>query len=144
MSTPLQEHDYIGLSDVSSKDNSDNNGRNINKGLNLKATELRLGLPGSESPDRENGVCMEDMNVYGLKGLVSSGAKRGFSDTINGASGKWGCGSEVGLVKNGVLFSPTSVNGGKILGVGEGCAQGADKMVVSQVVEKKPQAPSAK
>lgn len=144
MSTPLQEHDYIGLSDVSSKDNSDNNGRNINKGLNLKATELRLGLPGSESPDRENGVCMEDMNVYGLKGLVSSGAKRGFSDTINGASGKWGCGSEVGLVKNGVLFSPTSVNGGKILGVGEGCAQGADKMVVSQVVEKKPQALSAK
>lgn len=151
MSTPLQEQDYIGLSDVSSKENSDNNnGRNINKGLNLKATELRLGLPGSESPDRENGNCMEDMDVYGLKGLVSSGGKRGFSDTINGGSGKWGCGSEVGLVKNGVLFSPRSVNGcvGKILGVAEGTTQGAvmpDKMVVvSQFVDKKPQAPSAK
>lgn len=151
MSTPLQEHDYIGLSDVSSKEKSENNGRNISKGLNLKATELRLGLPGSESPDRENGNCVEDMNVYGLKGLVSSGAKRGFSDTINVASGKWGCGSEVGLVQNGVLFSPRGVNGsaGKILGVGEGTTQGAvpvmaDKIIVSQVVEKKPQPPSAK
>lgn len=137
MSTPLQEHDYIGLSDVSNSDNN-NNGRNINKGLNLKATELRLGLPGSESPDRENGNCVEDMNVYGVKGLVSSGAKRGFSDTING-----GCGSEVGL------FSPRSVNGsaGKILGVAEGSNQGAviaDKMAVSQIGDKKPQPPSAK
>ncbi|KAI3810788.1 hypothetical protein L1987_20410 [Smallanthus sonchifolius] len=42
-----------------------------NKDLNLKATELRLGLPGSESPEREA------VN----KNLVA-GAKRGFSDTV--------------------------------------------------------------
>ncbi|KAI3801935.1 hypothetical protein L1987_30054 [Smallanthus sonchifolius] len=42
-----------------------------NKDLNLKATELRLGLPGSESPER----------VAVNKNLVA-GAKRGFSDTV--------------------------------------------------------------
>ncbi|KAI7730481.1 hypothetical protein M8C21_019561 [Ambrosia artemisiifolia] len=69
-----------------------------NKDLNLKATELRLGLPGSESPERE-------VVVHGsaIKILVA-GAKRGFSDAINGGYG-------VGLVKNGgqetdVLVTP--------------------------------------
>ncbi|GAA0146513.1 hypothetical protein LIER_36332 [Lithospermum erythrorhizon] len=84
------------------------------KVLNLKATELRLGLPGSESPERE------DFGVNGLllKGIVS-GAKRGFSDTINGDGGgaKWGlsvgggCGGGGFDGKNGVLFSPRSING---------------------------------
>ncbi|WOH11159.1 hypothetical protein DCAR_0830638 [Daucus carota subsp. sativus] len=110
MSLPLQEHDYIGLSEVSPKGNSDINERSISKGLNLKATELRLGLPGSESPERE------DVNLYGLNSLVSSGAKRVFSDTLNG-------GSEVDLVKNGGLFSPRSAE---------------------KVVEKKPQSSAAK
>lgn len=110
MSLPLQEHDYIGLSEVSPKGNSDINERSISKGLNLKATELRLGLPGSESPERE------DVNLYGLNCLVSSGAKRVFSDTLHG-------GSEVDLVKNGGLFSPRSAE---------------------KVVEKKPQSSAAK
>ncbi|KAI7736868.1 hypothetical protein M8C21_014409 [Ambrosia artemisiifolia] len=56
--------------------------------LNMKATELRLGLPGSESPER---------TINAVKNLVS-GAKRGFSDT-------WGLsnndGYEDGFVKNG-------------------------------------------
>jgi len=55
-----------------------------NNGLNLKATELRLGLPGSESPERDNDL-LEEKNAYSLcmlKGLVS-GAKRGFSDAID-------------------------------------------------------------
>ncbi|KAI3671017.1 hypothetical protein L1987_87663 [Smallanthus sonchifolius] len=47
-----------------------------NQELNLKATELRLGLPGSESPERNT------TGGGGMKNLVS-GAKRGFSDTIN-------------------------------------------------------------
>ncbi|KAI3694779.1 hypothetical protein L1987_77759 [Smallanthus sonchifolius] len=51
----------------------------MNKDLNFKATELRLGLPGSESPER--------LAVTG-KNFVA-GAKRGFSDTVNGGSGKW-------------------------------------------------------
>ncbi|KAH9300843.1 hypothetical protein KI387_012426, partial [Taxus chinensis] len=52
----LKEHDYIGLSEVSSsmessvvscQDGEENN-------LNLKETELRLGLPGSLSPPRDS------------------------------------------------------------------------------------------
>ncbi|KAF7813856.1 auxin-responsive protein IAA27-like [Senna tora] len=61
----------------------------FSEGLNFKATELRLGLPGSESPERETGL--EDQNGYPLgilKSLVS-GAKRGFSDAIDAGSGKW-------------------------------------------------------
>ncbi|KAG8379976.1 hypothetical protein BUALT_Bualt07G0145600 [Buddleja alternifolia] len=119
MSVP-QEHDYIGLSEPlpSGKPPSKN-------ALNLKQTELRLGLPGSESPERKsvNGVSIfgkdlkdECNNAFcqgPLKNYVS-GAKRGFSDAING-SGKWGLGinggSEVDLGKNDVLFSPKGVNG---------------------------------
>ncbi len=91
MSIPL-EHDYIGLSEPSSLERSfdkissssssssfspvsTENGKNINV-LNLKETELRLGLPGfgQDSPSS-------------LKNFVS-GAKRGFSDSIDGP-GKW-------------------------------------------------------
>ncbi|CAL5438349.1 unnamed protein product [Camellia sinensis] len=135
MSMPFEEHDYIGLSELPSMENSEklttissedhhhnNNRNNNNKGLNLKATELRLGLPGSESPERKNvvghGGLEEKKNGYPLgavKGLVS-GAKRGFSDTIDGGSGKWvfsgSGGSDVDLGKNGGLFSPRGVNGG--------------------------------
>ncbi|TKY60870.1 Auxin-responsive protein IAA27 [Spatholobus suberectus] len=69
-------------------------------GLNLKATELRLGLPGCESPERE-GVL--------FKSVVVSGAKRGFSDAIDGGSGNWNGGSEVVLGKDAALFSPRGV-----------------------------------
>lgn len=132
MSRPLQEHDYIGLSEVYLKESSDNNERNLNKGLNLKATELRLGLPGSESPERENGMCMKNV------GLVSSGAKRVFPDTINGDSVKWGLvndvGSKVGLVQNG----------GKILGETNNIQSTVLVSTVEKVVEKKPQISAAK
>lgn len=129
MSIPLEEHDYIGLSEVPSMENSEKScvssvdSERKAKSLNLKATELRLGLPGSESPERENGSLVEEKSGYSvgvLKGLVS-GAKRGFSDTINGGSEKWvfsaSGGSEADLAKGGGLFSPRGVNGGaKILG----------------------------
>jgi auxin-responsive protein IAA len=79
--------------------------RNSNNGLNLKATKLRLGLPGSESPERDDDV-FEDKNVYPLcmlKSLVS-GAKRGFSDSIDVGSSKWilsgNGGSEIGMSKD--------------------------------------------
>lgn len=64
----------MGLSpDCSSVDSSggDNN-------LNLKATELRLGLPGSHSPEREK-------QLFPLIPVVS-GNKRGFSDAPGKAS----------------------------------------------------------
>lgn len=100
MSIP-QEHDYIGLSEpLPLEKRSDKN-----NAFNLKETELRLGLPGSELPERKGGVRVslfgkdENKCVFSQKSYVS-GAKRGFSDAINGA-GKWGLsingGSEVGL-----------------------------------------------
>ncbi|CAN8273499.1 unnamed protein product [Cochlearia groenlandica] len=73
------EHDYIRLSEfpttmsekTKTKDDEED-------GLNFfKATELRLGLPGSESPDPRS---------FSL--IKSSGAKRVFSDANNG-SNKW-------------------------------------------------------
>ncbi|XP_047312281.1 auxin-responsive protein IAA27-like [Impatiens glandulifera] len=99
MSAILEEHDYIGLSGVPSMENSDKPESGRTKGLNLKETELRLGLPGSESPPERD-------SCY-LKGLTS-GAKRGFFNTINTGSGKWVFsgkdGSELDLAKNGGLF----------------------------------------
>ncbi|KAK9947769.1 hypothetical protein M0R45_003376 [Rubus argutus] len=123
------EHDYIGLSEsVPSMDTSDK----FNKGtaLNLKATELRLGLPGSESPERESGSGVEDKTGFSLSVPKSSvsGAKRVFSDAIDGASGKWvfsgNGGSEPNLGKGGNLLSPRGVaNGGKATAVSESKSQ---------------------
>lgn len=115
MSVPL-EHDYIGLSKASSMEGSEKNGG----GLNLKATELRLGLPGSESPERDNGY--PPGVIKSLFGV--SGAKRGFSDTIDGGSGKWvfsgNGGSEAELTKGGNLFSPRGNNSAGKGGLGGG------------------------
>lgn len=92
--------------------------------VSFKDTELRLGLPGSQSPERKSGTGIslfgkdfEDKQSNGyssccpLKNLVS-GSKRGFSDAIDGSSAKWGFsggnGSEVKLGEGAVLFSPKS------------------------------------
>ncbi|KAA8546642.1 hypothetical protein F0562_003127 [Nyssa sinensis] len=101
----LKERNYLGLSDCSSVDSStvsslsDDNRNN----LNIKATELRLGLPGSQSPERDpelnllssgkldekplfpllpskDGICSS------LQKTIVSGNKRGFSDTMDGFS----------------------------------------------------------
>ncbi|KAL5976849.1 hypothetical protein ACLOJK_021183 [Asimina triloba] len=148
--SPPQEHDYIGLSEVSSMEASsdklsscsstlsavDENEKSSGSGrdaLNLKETELRLGLPGSQSPERKIGKGAEDKGAYTLGSLKSfvSGAKRGFSDAIDG-NGKWVFGGgEVELGKGG-LFSPRGGNGGKSLvsldgGNGTGSTVGALK-----------------
>ncbi|XP_043706162.1 auxin-responsive protein IAA27-like [Telopea speciosissima] len=163
MSTPL-EHDYIGLSEVSpTMENSEKISSSSStvsselddksNTLNLKETELRLGLPGSESPERKfgGGVSLpgkgvDDKSSYSLgvlKTLVS-GAKRGFSDAIDG-SGKWvfsgNAGSEVDLSKGGaVLFSPRGGNGGKSLPVLESTGQqpGMATSVLKDVVPASP------
>ncbi|CAJ2661207.1 unnamed protein product [Trifolium pratense] len=106
MSTPL-EHDYIGLTDNSSMDKTSSS-------LNFKETELRLGLPGCESPDRKpvSFFSNKDLNINvcsPLKNLVTSvGAKRGFSDAIDESSSKWifsvNDGSQAGI--GTTLFSP--------------------------------------
>ncbi|KAJ4913379.1 Auxin-responsive protein IAA27 [Raphanus sativus] len=80
------EHGYRGLSEfptmeatqIMSDKTEDNNNNDV---LNFKATELRLGLPGSESPER--------VGFMSLKSSCPvSGAKRVFSDAINGST-KW-------------------------------------------------------
>ncbi|KAK4280910.1 hypothetical protein QN277_012465 [Acacia crassicarpa] len=104
MSVP-EEQDYVGLTELPSMEKgSDKFSQRSNgtTGLNLKATELRLGLPGSESPERD---------VAGAgKSAVVCGAKRGFSDTINGVSAKWALsgngGSETSLGKDSMPNSP--------------------------------------
>lgn len=57
----LRERNYMGLSDCSSVDGSGISAMpaGLNKStLNLKATELRLGLPGSQSPKRGGKHCL--------------------------------------------------------------------------------------
>ncbi|KAL8490284.1 hypothetical protein ACS0TY_025988 [Phlomoides rotata] len=92
----LKERNYMGLSDCSSVDSSTHSttseyGRS---GLNLKATELRLGPPGSLSPGRDsehgplNSVIIDEKLLFPLHPLktVVTGNKRGFSDAMNGTS----------------------------------------------------------
>ncbi|KAI4347097.1 hypothetical protein L6164_007946 [Bauhinia variegata] len=111
------EHNYIGLAEVTSTESSDKfSERSNGLKLNLSATELRLGLPGYESLERDTSV--EDKNEYplGMLESLASGAKRGFSDAVDGGSGKWvlsgNGGSEMGLGKDGSLFSPRGVSSG--------------------------------
>ncbi|WOL02192.1 auxin-responsive protein IAA21-like [Canna indica] len=155
MSPPL-EHDYIGLSEVPSSAGAA--GEEGNLTLNLKATELRLGLPGSESPDRKEKV---GLTLELLPKSFVSGAKRGFSDAIDGA-GKWGFaagedGSDVDLGKAGGLFSPRGEaaacgGGGQLSGQGNagkdaaGKAAGQERKVASQgsVENDRAMAPAAK
>ncbi|KAJ6700789.1 AUXIN-RESPONSIVE PROTEIN IAA17 [Salix koriyanagi] len=141
MSSIPKEHDYIGLSEspameiISDKlspsstssstltaveKHSSGSSKNNNTSLNLKETELRLGLPGSQSPERKPTVPAAGVSLFGkdidtnnanayslnpLKNLVS-GAKRGFSDALDGSTGKWvfsdSNGSEVDLSKGAV------------------------------------------
>ncbi|KAB2037297.1 hypothetical protein ES319_D03G064900v1 [Gossypium barbadense] len=140
MSTPL-EHDYIGLSETSSVERSSdkipsssssssssthpNEDKTTRTSLNLKGTELRLGLPGSQSPERKVSLFCKDLEsnersngfaVSPLKNLMS-GAKRGFSDAIDGPNGKWvfpmNGKSDVELAKGAILASPRAVLEGK-------------------------------
>ncbi|XP_076906323.1 auxin-responsive protein IAA8-like [Bidens hawaiensis] len=97
----LTERNYLGLSDSSSVDSSAVSGISEMKtnNLNLKATELRLGLPGSQSPERDldadlaSSPCLDEKLLFPLipssssQKIVVSGNKRGFSDAIG--EGNW-------------------------------------------------------
>lgn len=122
MSVPL-EHDYIGLSEASLMERSSDkisSSSSSSSVLNLEETELRLGLPGSESLGVSLfGKDLEDKNL-GLNPLsnFTSRTKRGFTDAID-ASGKWdlsiNCRSEANGEKGNLLFSPKRGNGGSKL-----------------------------
>ncbi|KAE9600321.1 putative transcription factor interactor and regulator AUX-IAA family [Lupinus albus] len=152
MSLPL-EQGYAALSsELPTMEKTSENFSHTTKttgtsGLNLKATELRLGLPGYESPDRNENNVVYPLSMHN-KCLVS-GAKRGFSDAIDGGSGNWllsgNDGSEVGLSKDANLFSPRGVTAAKAL-VGAECINQQKVSVLKdkvhspkQLNEKKPQ-----
>ncbi|KAM1775050.1 hypothetical protein ACFX12_044342 [Malus domestica] len=89
-SLELKERNYMGLSDCSSVDSSKVSAVSdgSKSSLHLKATELRLGLPGSQSPERDSEA----------RKTVVSGNKRGFSDAMDEFSeGKY-ANSEVNLL----------------------------------------------
>ncbi|NP_001268170.1 Aux/IAA protein [Vitis vinifera] len=118
ISSGLKERNYMGLSECSSVDSSaistDSDGNKSS--LNLKATELRLGLPGSLSPGREPELCLlsstkldekplfplhpsKDLTYTSSQKTVVSGNKRGFADAMNGFSeGKFLANSEVNVM----------------------------------------------
>ncbi|KAM2554445.1 hypothetical protein TB2_018565 [Malus domestica] len=56
----LKELNYHGLSDCSSVNSSvvSNLSEGNKNNLNFKAPELRLGLPASQSPERESDLCL--------------------------------------------------------------------------------------
>ncbi|GER28221.1 auxin-responsive protein [Striga asiatica] len=86
----LKERNYLGLSDSSSVDSSTVSSEG-KANLNLKATELRLGLPGSQSPERSSVKNLDEKQLFPLapsKNVVVSGNKRGFSDTENAVFSK--------------------------------------------------------
>jgi auxin-responsive protein IAA len=103
------EHDYIGISsEVSSMENNSgtdtiNISTTASKGLNLKATELRLGLPGSDSPERGN-----ENQQLGFS--LNNNNKRGFSVAIHGGSANWVFSGNAGSDPN---FSLRGANSGK-------------------------------
>ncbi|XP_031119155.1 auxin-responsive protein IAA8-like [Ipomoea triloba] len=98
----LKEWNYMGLSDCSSVDSSTistTSENNSGRGLNLRATELRLGLPGSQSPQRDSepSTKLDEKLLFPLhpakesnftlsQKTVVTGNKRGFSDAMDGFS----------------------------------------------------------
>lgn len=104
-SSVIKERNYMGLSDCSSMNSSvvsSVSGESSKSNLNLKATELSLGLPGSQSLERDSELCLlgsaqldekplfplhptNDSHYPSQKNVVS-GNKRGFSDAMDGFS----------------------------------------------------------
>ncbi|XP_020589949.1 auxin-responsive protein IAA17-like [Phalaenopsis equestris] len=125
---PALEHDYIRLSEVSDKLAS-------SEVENLRETELRLGLPGSLSPERKEKVGLT-LGLQIPKGFAA-GAKRGFYDAIDENS-KWifsGIGGSEGeMEKGGALFSPRGNGGGGGGGGGGGLVGGGGKEVAGKAV----------
>lgn len=113
--TPL-EHDYIGLTEVSSIPPMTSPKLPSPPSLDIKETELRLGLPGSHFlgkkthhlPPSAFGLGSED-TLLGISlnpgRNPTSGAKRGFFDVIDGCYAKGSGGGGVG----GVVKAPGCV-----------------------------------
>ncbi|KAJ4836820.1 hypothetical protein Tsubulata_020084 [Turnera subulata] len=111
----LKERNYMGLSDCSSVDSSAVVSGDSKSRLNLRATELRLGLPGSQSPERNPELSLlgstqldakpffplhpSNDGHYPTQKNVVSGSKRGFSDAMDGFSeGKFLSNAEANVI----------------------------------------------
>ncbi|PIA51856.1 hypothetical protein AQUCO_01000030v1 [Aquilegia coerulea] len=120
----FRERNYMGLSDSSSVDSCSISSLSEEKksSMNLKATELRLGLPGSQSPDRNAELSLVSSANLGEKPLfpllpskdgisssspktIISGNKRGFSDAMAGFSDKKGT-----VLEGNWMFPATGAN----------------------------------
>ncbi|KAJ8772372.1 hypothetical protein K2173_027549 [Erythroxylum novogranatense] len=156
----LKERNYMGLSDSSSVDSSIISAvsKEGKTSLNLKATELRLGLPGSQSPERNQELCplssvkldekpffplrpSTDSHCASMQKNVVAGNKRGFSDAMDGFSeGKYLASSEVGA-----MLSPRPSSN---LGLKQGSAMDnlgaqpnkAKEVVTPKALEERPHA----
>lgn len=162
----LKERNYLGLSDCSSVDSSGVPSlveENKSSNLNLKATELRLGLPGSQSPERDldlpllSSGKLDEKPLFPLLSLkdgicsssqkhIVSGNKRGFSDTMDGFSEVKG---SVYVEKNWMFHaggseseSPQSVGQGKFPGTSginamlSSRASGVQSSIMKEVSQK--------
>ncbi|KAG2698622.1 hypothetical protein I3760_07G159000 [Carya illinoinensis] len=135
-SSELKERNYMGLADCSSVDSSvvsSVSDEAKRSSLNLKATELRLGLPGSQSPERDPELCLlsstqlDEKQLFPLHPLndghcsstqksVPSGSKRGFSDAMDGFSeGKYLAKSEVKAMLSSRSSSNLGLKSGSVL-----------------------------
>ncbi|KAJ6850926.1 auxin-responsive protein IAA17-like [Iris pallida] len=88
--TPPLEHDYIGIGlAAAAAESSSSSCSTVSSDLK---TELRLGLPGSESPDRSqraNGSPPALLTLSISTPAIPRGFKRGFSDADAVSSPKW-------------------------------------------------------
>ncbi|KAI4339780.1 hypothetical protein MLD38_024685 [Melastoma candidum] len=107
----LHECNYMGLFDCPSMKGSTASVAfgNCKSSLNLRATELRLGLPGSQSPERVVDLSPPDPGepdeklLFPLHPLNNShsGYKRGFADAMNAneiSEGKFMANSDVNVM----------------------------------------------
>jgi auxin-responsive protein IAA len=135
----------MGFSDCSSVDSSTISttleGKN-NIRLNLKATELRLGLPGSQSPERIPELSMmtsanlDEKPLFPLHSLKegsfllsqkASGSKRGFSDAMDGFSER----KYTGHTEVNAMLSPRPT-----LNYGAKCGAAKEKSVSQPTIVK--------
>ncbi|GAV62958.1 AUX_IAA domain-containing protein [Cephalotus follicularis] len=155
----LKERNYMGLSDCSSVDSSviSNVSDESKIVLNLKATELRLGLPGSQSPERNADLCMlssvqfdekplfplhptNDGNYSSQKNVVS-GSKRGFSDAMDGISKeKFISKSEVNVMLSPRPSPNLGLKSGSLLKNLEPHSAKAKETATSKAVQERPHA----
>ncbi|KAL4271791.1 hypothetical protein GQ457_13G020810 [Hibiscus cannabinus] len=135
-SAELKERNYMGLSDCSAMDNSIVSlaSEENKSSLNLKATELSLGLPGSQLPEINPDLCLlstaqldekplfplhpsGDGHCIALQKTVVSGNKRGFSDAMDGFSeGKFLSNSKASVMPSSRPSSNLGLKSGYVLG----------------------------